>query len=571
MSAIRAEESRETQYSSIAARGVWHRPNASGRENTLQGLCSVLDEMKECGINMVFLETFYHGMTVFKTNLAPYYTGFDQYDFGSYPDYLTAFTAEAKKRDIEVHAWVESFYIGINESASLVKFFPSWLLVNEHGQIRHTTEGADLGGYIFFDPANPSARGYLLRLYKEILTKAPDIKGLNLDYIRYPVSDFSAGTDSGYTDVAMSAFAEKYNLTVNEENKIQNFKAQIKANSLVSEWTAYRAEQVTSFIKEVSETVNEKYQDCIISVAIHPDITKAYNQKKQDFISWVKNGYIDVVTPMVYHYAADQISSALSDMLAKFEGVYCYTGLYTTYHNQSTSELEKHIGASERCGADGFVLFDSAKTFFTPAHNYSEFLSNKYGTVKPSALPHWATDRLIHASTSIIADKLTANSESPAAVNAFMSEMQEISLIGEQSIESLDKTLYELAQFKEHTAASAQTTLDLLIDLLEVRKSRLSFKGCPERLEPPSDSEDEESSSDSSLEKDEESSSDSSLEPDEESSSDSSLEPDEESSSADGNDTHNPPLEEPTEPTSFLNLVMRFFQNIINWFKKLFA
>ena len=60
------------QYSGIQARGVWHRPNASGRETSLDGICTVLDEMAASGINMVFLETFYHGMTVFKTNLVPY-------------------------------------------------------------------------------------------------------------------------------------------------------------------------------------------------------------------------------------------------------------------------------------------------------------------------------------------------------------------------------------------------------------------------------------------------------------------------------------------------------------------
>ena len=52
-------------------------------------------------------------------------------------------------------------------------------------------------------------------------------------------------------------------------------------------------------IKQVAETVNESHRDCIISIAVHPDIANAYNQKKQDFITWVESGYIDVVTPMV--------------------------------------------------------------------------------------------------------------------------------------------------------------------------------------------------------------------------------------------------------------------------------
>ena len=547
---VRAEEDNQPHYSSITARGVWHRPNASGRENTLEGLCSVLDEMAECGINMVFLETFYHGMTIFKTNLAPYYTGFDKYDFGEYPDYLTAFTAEAQKRNIEVHAWVECFYLGVSESTTLVKFFPNWLLLNEAGKIRHTTEGANLGGYIFFDPANPGARAYLLRLYSEMLEKVPDIKGLNLDYVRYPVSNFYAGTDSGYTDVSMTGFAEKYNLSINETNKIQDFKVQIREKSLVDEWTAYRAEQVTSFIEEVSNMVNGKYRDCIISVAVHPDINNAYNQKKQDFLTWIKNGYIDVVTPMVYHYTAEQIASALQDMIENFEGVYCYSGLYTTYHNQSITELEQHISASERCGADGFILFDSFKTFFSSANNYAEFLSNKYA--KPSALPHWSADRLTQASTDIVADQLIANGESEETVNAFIEDMNDISLLGEQNPEALDRMIFELTQLKAHTPSAAEATLDLLIEFLEVRKARLSFKGYPENIEPPSNNEDEDSSSDNNTDIDEDSSNDNDADMDED-------------STDNGNQNEDKPSKK-----GFWERIEGFFQTLINWFKNLF-
>ena len=81
MLTVNAEPEPETTYSAVGARGVWHRPNASGRETTLDGMRSVLDEMAATGINMIFLETFYHGMTVYKTNLVPYYTGFDKFDY----------------------------------------------------------------------------------------------------------------------------------------------------------------------------------------------------------------------------------------------------------------------------------------------------------------------------------------------------------------------------------------------------------------------------------------------------------------------------------------------------------
>ena len=479
-----AENITEQHYSEIRARGVWHRPNSSGRETTLSGLCSVLDELSESGINMVFLETFYHGMTVFKTNLVPYYSGFENYDYGEYPDYLTAFTKEAKKRGIEVHAWVESFYLGVNDSTPLVKYFPDWLLVNESGSINHTTEGAELGGYIFFDPANPDAKAFLLRFYDELLTKIPDISGLNLDYIRYPVSDFSSGTDTGYTDIAMSVFAKEHGLSLKDDSsKRQDFKAQIKESSLLLEWTRFRAEQVTDFVRQVSEMVNDKHRESIISVAVHPDINSAYSQKKQDSITWVDNGYIDVVTPMVYYYSSSQIYSALKEMLAKFDGVYCYAGLYTTYHSQSTNELRSHIDASEGGGTDGFVLFETVKTFFDPSQDYAAFLRASYGTANGlSALPHWSSERLIKASSDIIVDKLN-NEESAIAIK---NEMDRVSLTGEGSAEDMDSMIAAIRELRDsgipdviddELAQDVRLVLDSLLCNLEVRRTRLSFKG----------------------------------------------------------------------------------------------
>ena len=531
------------QYSGIQARGVWHRPNASGRETSLDGICAVLDEMAASGINMVFLETFYHGMTVFKTNLVPYYTGFEKYSYGEYPDYLTAFCAEAQKRGIEVHAWVESFYLGVNENTSLIKYFPDWLLINENGKINHTTEGANLGGYIFFDPANENARAYLVKFYEELLTKVPGISGLNLDYIRYPVSDFYAGTDTGYTKAAMSAFAEKYGLSLTEDTKTQDFKAQIRANSLVDEWTAYRAEQVTTFIGQVSQMVNQNHPECIISIAVHPDIGNAYSQKKQDFVTWVKSGYIDVVTPMVYYYNTSQISSSLKTMMAKFDGVYCYSGLYTTYHDQSTDELGAHIDASESCGADGFVLFESVKTFFNPSSDYAGFLSERYGAdSKLTALPHWSTDRLIKASSDIILQQLIDNGADAETCKHFEQEMERIALIGEGTPQKLDATVKEIIELRDNQlaniigesyAADAKATMDELLKYLEVRKSRLSFKGYAEDADQPSEDSD---INDTESE----------------------------------NESIEPPSSPDASPKSFWEILKSIIDKIINWFRDLF-
>ncbi len=363
----------------LQIRGVWHRPSPDKNERNLTELCEVLDRFKRAGINTIFLETFYHGMTIFKTDKAPYYTGLDAHSYGDYPDYLTAFATEADKRGIQVHAWVQDFYIGYREDAELAVKHSDWLLINQEGELRHKTEGKDKGGYIFLDPANPEVRAFLVDLYDELLTKIPAIKGINLDYIRYPISEFEENTDTGYTEICMNEFAGKQNLLLDPSRKREDLVEQIREKDLLSQWTAHRAYYITWFVRSVYEMVKDKHAGRVVSTAVFPELDVSYNMKKQTIRVWLEKKYIDMVTPMVYFYEVDKVYDAVKKIKSMCCGIHCHTGLYTTYHDQSISELSEHIAASERAGAEGFVLFDSARTFFEAKENYEDFLAMRYG------------------------------------------------------------------------------------------------------------------------------------------------------------------------------------------------
>ena len=240
------------------------------------------------------------------------------------------------------------------------------------------TEGQGFGGYIFLDPANEEVREFLISLYDELLTNHPSIKGLNLDYIRYPISEISEGTDTGYTQISMQEFAEKQGIALEGDDVISSLNQKIKECGLAEAWTAHRAAYVTEFVKQVHDMVKDKHNDKLISTAVFAEIGQTYELKKQNIKAWLDNGYVDFVTPMVYFYEADQIFESVSKMKSICNGIECYTGLYTTYHKQTVNELDEHIKASERAGANGFVLFDAAKTFFEATEDYKGFLNTKY-------------------------------------------------------------------------------------------------------------------------------------------------------------------------------------------------
>ena len=363
----------------IKIKGVWHRPNCSERERNLEELCQVLDEFKAAGINTVFLETFFHGTAVIRTDLVPYRTKLRDFTYGDYPDYLTAFVEEADKRGIDVHAWVQDFYVGYKEETPLVKNNPGWMLINQSGGMRHTTEGQGFGGYLFVDPANPEVRDFLTSLYDEILTKVPKLKGLNLDYIRYPISIIEEGTDTGYTECSMRDFAREQGLTLDESDMRQSLIRQIEEGGLENAWIAHRAAYVTAFVRQVYSMVSERHAGKLISTAVFSEVEMTYNLKKQNVRAWIDNGYINMVTPMVYFYEADQVYGAVKKLTELCSSLDCYSGLYTTYHSQTVEELDTHIKVSLEAGAKGFVLFDAAKTFFENKEDYFTYLKENYG------------------------------------------------------------------------------------------------------------------------------------------------------------------------------------------------
>jgi len=312
--------------------GVWHRPNDTGEETRLEGIISVLERFKAAGINLVFLESFYHGAAAYRSEIVPYNAKLG-YEYGDYPDYLSAFVAEAKKRGIEVHAWVEDFYIGIEENF-FTRNYPELLLKTEAGEIRQS-EG---NGYFFLDPANGETCRLLTEIYTELLSVNPDIKGLNLDYIRYPLS--SEDDDTGYTEAALRDFGSD-------------------PKKDYEKWVCYRADKITEFVKDLRGAVKEKFPRVKFSTAVFPERELSYKTKKQDFSKWLKEGYLDFVTPMAYYDDLEALEKALIETMCYCGNTPCLAGLSCTYHNLAPEQICAQIDKCLGLGADGVVFFGS--------------------------------------------------------------------------------------------------------------------------------------------------------------------------------------------------------------------
>ena len=83
----------------VEARGLWLRP-----PKDISAIPEMLDQIQRAGFNLVFVETFYHGFTLYPNAIVP-----PRPEYGK-TDVLQIFLTEGHKRNLQIHAWVEVFY-----------------------------------------------------------------------------------------------------------------------------------------------------------------------------------------------------------------------------------------------------------------------------------------------------------------------------------------------------------------------------------------------------------------------------------------------------------------------------
>lgn len=355
-------------------KGTWVRPTETSQEQII----ATLDKIKASGFNSVFLETYFHGNTIFPSKTMnkygftvqnPIFEGFDP---------LEVWIKEAHKRDIKVHTWFQSFYVGNKPpescASSILSIRPDWGNKTQgQADLPYATRSASEHNGYFIDPANPEIHQFLLELLSEIIDEyEPD--GINLDYIRYPNNNTDKAEYAwGFTDYARNDFKEKFGVDPKEltTSDVQWF-----------DWNQYRRDNITEFVKKVGELC--KKEKVYLSTVIFPDLASALASKQQDWRTWSVNGYIDGFTPLFLTYDQEMLASMMQDVITvKAPSTELYAGLFVTFMGGSPEDLIRQIYQTRRMFANGVILFDYAHT--TPVYTTTLMASafNEEKKVKP--------------------------------------------------------------------------------------------------------------------------------------------------------------------------------------------
>lgn len=485
------------ESSPVSVRGVWHRP-VEMSYGEIEENVKLYDQI---GINTIFVETLYNGYSTFRSEsedfpyspkLAETYTKDADHVYG---DYLSAFVACCQSYGIEVHAWVENFYVGTQNTVPVVVNHPDWIMYNDDGTIYQRNEG---GAYIFLDPANQEVQDVLINYYNEMFEKVPDLAGLNLDYIRYPVTD--AAKDSGYTIAAMEAFAAQKGMTFSDAQKTDREKmakkfvqlfdyqylkgGQAEADQNYTDWVTFRTNVVTEFVRRIKNEVKDT-NGILLSTSVFASVTESLQQKKQDWKTWFANGWIDIATPMAYYSDASDVLKNVTAMIQSAGNTcYYYAGLASSYSGLPAWQNKEHIEAAYLAGANGYVIFCSNQIL--GHEDVQEVLLA--GVNSTAAIrPHDSLDKVLEGYFGAILDRaqrlyIPAGGMTEQQYNELKAKFDEIKAMdtdGAVNVYKIQKSiqsLYSIAGTSYAKGYSGQRVVETLKEMVSLLDTRISVE-----------------------------------------------------------------------------------------------
>ncbi|MDD3014228.1 MAG: family 10 glycosylhydrolase [Candidatus Gastranaerophilales bacterium] len=299
----------------IEGRTIWLDRGTIVSIKTVDEMGKLFDKIQNIGINMIYFETINAGYSIYPSKIT------EQTPLTSGRDPLLWAIQAAHKRNMELHAWTWVFAVGNVKHNPLIGrsySYPGPVISKNYDFALLGSEGNMLPvnqNEYWLDPSNLKARNIELSLLAEIVKKY-DIDGIQLDYIRYPFQ--RSNNFMGFNIESRQKFEIE---TGNSLDKLDN--------NTLKMWNEWKTKQISLFVKDVSETLRKIKPDIRISAAVFGgNRQKRLNTIQQDWESWVENGWVDILNPMIYSTNIQELAENL-DYFVKSVGnkAFIYPGI----------------------------------------------------------------------------------------------------------------------------------------------------------------------------------------------------------------------------------------------------
>ena len=298
-------------------------------------------ELASYGFNAVFPNLAWPGKAHYPSDVAP-----RSKTYAKFGDQMDQCLDAARVSGMQVHVW-KILWNAENAPAD-------WLArMRREGRLQQSANGAAKD---WLCPSHPKNIEYELEGIREIVRRYP-VDGIHLDYVRYP------GAGHCFSPVSRSSFERWLGFPV------ANWPQAVQAGgSQETKFKAWRAAQITGFVKRVRSEINAINPSVKLSAAVFQSYPSCRDSIGQDWGDWLANGYVDFVCPM--NYTADESNfRAITARQLRLPGarnrVVPGIGVMSSDSQLRADEVIAQINAARAVGATGFVLFDLSATLRT--------------------------------------------------------------------------------------------------------------------------------------------------------------------------------------------------------------
>jgi uncharacterized lipoprotein YddW (UPF0748 family) len=318
-------------------RGFWcHYGSGPVIDGKRASWAKAIPMIADGGLNAIFPNMLFSGVAYYPSKVVPTHPVVAEEG-----DQLAACIKACREHGVQVHVWKVCWQIGWQAQPGAAEPF------REQNRLQVDLSGDTL---LWLCPSDPRNRKYELDALLEVADY--DIDGVHLDYIRY----------NGPNVCYCAGCRERFGAQSGEP--VVNWPADVAPGGpRADSYAAFRREQITGFVREVRQALKEKKPGLKLSAAVFPHAPSAL-RVSQDWPSWVDEGLLDFVCPMVYTDDMAYFRSTVGEVMARVAGrAQVCPGIKASMRPRPESAtpldvLVDQVTAARDLGARGFVFFE---------------------------------------------------------------------------------------------------------------------------------------------------------------------------------------------------------------------
>ena len=296
-----------------------------------QSIDKLVEKTSRAGFNNLIVQVCGRGDAFFPSSVYPPAESYARSVETNF-DPLKYLLDKAHARGLKVHAWINTLLVWSSPKPPanprhVLNSHPEWMMIDNRGislsqYSRSRFNKQQITG-VFISVAEPGARSLIENFVLDLAGRYA-IDGIHFDYIRYPMRSVD------FNPRLRNKFREIYGVDPMELAALSRRKgsgSDAELARLNREWTAFRAEVITSFLRGLSRGLNEKNPALVRSAAVKPDIDSAYEVYGQHWPHWVKEGLVDLVLPMAYSTDSEKVYEQISQACKAVGSEHVWAGL----------------------------------------------------------------------------------------------------------------------------------------------------------------------------------------------------------------------------------------------------